>query len=158
MGLAPKCSGSPLQPDKNVICASALCAGHLEIIAALCLLKATAPMASRGLTGLLALGASCACAWSLSGQAATSSPLDATAAVPSLTYASPFDGYRVFQEVESRTWREVNDIVRQAGGHAGSMSSPMHAPQVSPSNGGGRMSPKAEPPVIAKPLAPTSKP
>ena len=53
---------------------------------------------------------------------AMASPLDATSPVPPLTYRSPFSEYRAFDEVEPKSWRQVNDTVREVGGHAGTLS------------------------------------
>ncbi|MCZ7566065.1 MAG: hypothetical protein M5U08_21640 [Burkholderiales bacterium] len=36
-----------------------------------------------------------------------------------LSYASPFAGYRTFDDVPLASWREVNDEVGRIGGHVG---------------------------------------
>jgi hypothetical protein len=46
-------------------------------------------------------------------------PLDAQAKVPAVEYRSAFEGYRPFAEQEPRDWRNANEEVRTAGGHAG---------------------------------------
>lgn len=51
--------------------------------------------------------------------AVRSNPLDPLAKVPSLEFRSAFEDYRPFVEGKRRDWREANDEVRAAGGHAG---------------------------------------
>lgn len=50
-------------------------------------------------------------------------PLDPQAKVPPVQFRSAFEGYRPFVDQEWRDWREANEEVRAAGGHAG------HRPQ-----------------------------
>ena len=47
------------------------------------------------------------------------SALDPRAKTPPLQFPSVFDGYRPFAQRELRDWRQANDEVRDAGGHAG---------------------------------------
>jgi hypothetical protein len=61
-----------------------------------------------------------------SAASASTSPLDAAAAVPALDYRSAFAGYRPFDDVEAKPWREVNDRARDVGGHAGVVTTPAH--------------------------------
>jgi hypothetical protein len=47
-------------------------------------------------------------------------PLDAKALSPAVEYRSAFEGYRPFAETDKlRDWRQANEEVREAGGHAG---------------------------------------
>jgi hypothetical protein len=50
-------------------------------------------------------------------------PRDPKAKSPPVEYRSAFEGYRRYAEPELRDWREVNEEVRNAAGHAG------HKPQ-----------------------------
>lgn len=45
--------------------------------------------------------------------------LDPQAKVPPVQFHSAFEGYRPFVEQERRDWREANQEVGAAGGHAG---------------------------------------
>lgn len=62
-------------------------------------------------------------------------PADATVAVPQPEYRSAFSSYRKAGFDEKRDWREVNDTVREAGGHAGALkdSPPADGRQAAPS-------------------------
>lgn len=51
--------------------------------------------------------------------AVRTSPLDPHAKVPPVEFRSAFEGYRPFVEQEQRDWREANEEVGAAGGHAG---------------------------------------
>jgi hypothetical protein len=51
--------------------------------------------------------------------AAKPDPADATVSVPTTRYDSAFSGYQAYQEQQPGAWREHNDAVGQAGGHAG---------------------------------------
>ena len=46
-------------------------------------------------------------------------PEDPAAPAPPLAYRSAFDGYKPFADEDVAGWREANDEVRAAGGHAG---------------------------------------
>ena len=46
-------------------------------------------------------------------------PRDAQAKSPPLEYRSALEGYKPYDEVERRDWREANEEVRNAAGHAG---------------------------------------
>jgi hypothetical protein len=46
-------------------------------------------------------------------------PADAQAAVAPFRYESAFSGYRSFREEPLASWREANEEVARAGGHAG---------------------------------------
>lgn len=48
-------------------------------------------------------------------------PADATVAVPQPEYRSAFSSYRKAGFDEKRDWRQANDAVREAGGHAGAL-------------------------------------
>jgi hypothetical protein len=54
-------------------------------------------------------------------QSKAADPLSAHPSPAPLTYKSAFEGYRSFRADEVPTWRSVNDAVRTAGGHSGSM-------------------------------------
>ena len=51
--------------------------------------------------------------------AVRTNPLDPQAKVPPVEFRSAFEGYRPFAERERRDWREANEQVGAAGGHAG---------------------------------------
>lgn len=46
----------------------------------------------------------------------TADPLDARAAVPAVTYVSPFIGYRPDGVIKVAPWKEANDTVARIGG------------------------------------------
>jgi hypothetical protein len=46
-------------------------------------------------------------------------PLDPQAKVPPVQFPSALKGYRPFVEQEGRDWRQANEQVGAAGGHAG---------------------------------------
>jgi len=46
-------------------------------------------------------------------------PLDSGANVPPVEFRSAFADYRPFAEQEMQDWRQANEAVREAGGHAG---------------------------------------
>lgn len=48
--------------------------------------------------------------------AAASDPGDAAAAVPPISYRSPFENYRVLGEDKNQPWIESNETVRNIGG------------------------------------------
>ncbi len=50
-------------------------------------------------------------------QAATAA--DAGVRVPAVKYDSAFNGYQPYREQKLAPWRELNDEVRQTGGHTG---------------------------------------
>jgi hypothetical protein len=60
-------------------------------------------------------------------QATPSRPDDPSAVVPGVVYESPFKGYVRYREEPSRPWREVNEEVARAGGHAGILGGSGHA-------------------------------
>jgi hypothetical protein len=71
-------------------------------------------------------------------------PLDPQAEVPPVQFRSAFEGYRPFVDQEKRDWREANDEVGAAGGHAGHrtgqgagerISKPQPGPQGAPAYG-----------------------
>ena len=62
-------------------------------------------------------------------------PTDPQAKVPAVQYRSAFEGYRLFADQEMRDWREANEEVGSAGGHAGHR----------PGQGPGRQSSKPQP-------------
>ena len=45
--------------------------------------------------------------------------MDPAAPVPPVKYVSPFAGYAPYREQDVASWRDVNDEVARAGGHAG---------------------------------------
>jgi hypothetical protein len=51
--------------------------------------------------------------------AGRTNPLDPQAKVPPVEFRSAFEGFRPFVEQERRDWREANEEVGAAGGHAG---------------------------------------
>ncbi len=51
--------------------------------------------------------------------AVRTNPLDPQAKVPPVEFRSALEGYRPFVEQERRDWREANEEVGAAGGHAG---------------------------------------
>lgn len=51
--------------------------------------------------------------------AGRTNPLDPQAKVPPVEFRSAFESYRPFIEQERRSWREANEEVGAAGGHAG---------------------------------------
>lgn len=56
-------------------------------------------------------------------------PADPVAAVPLVRYESAFAGYAPYREQNIAPWRDVNDEVARAGGHAGIFRGPgAHAP------------------------------
>ena len=63
-------------------------------------------------------------AWSIAAAAsaqgdARRNPLDPQAKVPAAQYRSALEGYQPFADQELRNWRQSNDEVGAAGGHAG---------------------------------------
>ena len=46
-------------------------------------------------------------------------PADPAAPVPPVKHESPFAGYAPYREQDVAPWRDVNDEVARAGGHAG---------------------------------------
>jgi hypothetical protein len=52
-------------------------------------------------------------------QPARSDPASQAAPVPAFKYDSAFAGYRGFREEPLAPWRDANDEVARAGGHAG---------------------------------------
>jgi len=46
-------------------------------------------------------------------------PTDAKLQSPAVEYASPYSGYRRYQDEKPASWRELNDQVLGLGGHAG---------------------------------------
>ena len=46
-------------------------------------------------------------------------PMDPQAKVPPVQFRSVFEGYRPFADQERRDWRQANEEVGAAGGHAG---------------------------------------
>lgn len=65
-------------------------------------------------------------------------PADPNAAVPSHRYVSDFAIYRKPQFEQKLDWREANDIVRDVGGHAGSLKDADEQPaarQTAPASG-----------------------
>lgn len=65
-------------------------------------------------TFLLCLGASAAAR-----SDARRDPVDAQARAPAVQYRSAFADYQTYREPEIEKWREVNDQVRDLGGHKG---------------------------------------
>lgn len=75
-------------------------------------------------------------------------PLDPAAAVPPVKYESAFTRYAPFREQSVAPWRDVNDEVARAGGHAGIFREHgTHAPAKS-----------AKPPVPGAAVKPDSAP
>jgi len=54
-------------------------------------------------------------------------PSDAAVPVPLPQYQSAFSGYRPPQADRKLDWKQVNDTVRDTGGHAGAMQNEMPA-------------------------------
>ncbi|MCW5576626.1 MAG: hypothetical protein KIT13_11075 [Burkholderiales bacterium] len=52
-------------------------------------------------------------------QSTRNHPADPAVAVPAPAHASAFAGYRPFGNEKPGAWRELNDGVARAGGHAG---------------------------------------
>lgn len=52
-------------------------------------------------------------------QSARPHPADPAAAAPATRHSSAFAGYRPLDNDKPAAWREVNDEVARAGGHAG---------------------------------------
>ena len=71
--------------------------------------------------------------------AGRTNPLDPQAKAPPVEFRSAFDGYRPFVEQERRDWREANEEVGAAGGHAGHRpgqgAGAVEKPQGEPSHG-----------------------
>lgn len=67
------------------------------------------------LYGLAALAAGCAAAQ----DKAPPNPADPGTAVQATTYTSAFEGYAGFSEQDPADWRQLNEEVGRAGGHAG---------------------------------------
>lgn len=67
--------------------------------------------------------------------AVRTNPLDPRAKVAPVEFRSAFEGYRPFVEQERRDWREANEEVGAAGGHAG----------LQPGQGAGEQSSKPQP-------------
>jgi len=61
-------------------------------------------------------------------QPARSHPANPAAAVPAVTHASAFDGYRPFANEKPGAWRELNDDVARIGGHVGILRGDTPAP------------------------------
>lgn len=55
-------------------------------------------------------------------------PADPGAPAPPPGHASAFDGYRAYRDEPVASWREVNDAVREAGGHAGVLRAEQQVP------------------------------
>ena len=72
-------------------------------------------------------------------EAVRANPLDPRAKVPPVEFRSAFEGYRPFVEHERRDWREANEEVGAAGGHAGHLhgegAATVGKPQGEPSHG-----------------------
>ena len=51
-------------------------------------------------------------------------PTDAQARVPAVEYRSAFADYQTYRDPEIQGWREVNDQVRDLGGHKGLAGKP----------------------------------
>ncbi len=72
------------------------------------------------------------------GTAAHAEPAALTAAAdpaqktPPITYQSPFAGDRAFQVLPPEPWPQVNDRVREIGGHMGSLQNDNAAPGAAP--------------------------
>ena len=64
-----------------------------------------------------------------------SDPRHPQAKVPPVEFRSAFEGYRPFVEQDRRDWREANEEVGAAGGHAGHR----------PGQGGGEQTSKPQP-------------
>ena len=85
----------------------------------------------------LATGSAFAQAPAASGAAATSQP-----GVPvRLDYRSAFEGYRAYQEAETRSWREANDEAGLLAGHVGQLK-----PMAASGNSAGPKPERAAPP------------
>ena len=76
--------------------------------------------------------------------AAEENVTDPAARVPAVSYRSAFEDYVSYREPAIAPWREVNDEVARAGGHAGILRA---APEEAKENG-----PRAKP-AIAQPVA-----
>ena len=62
-------------------------------------------------------------------------PMDAAVKVPPLAFSSAFEDYRPFDDQEQQDWRQANEQVGAAGGHAGHR----------PGQGPGRQTSKPQP-------------
>lgn len=80
--------------------------------------------------------------------AAASDPGDATAAVPPISYRSPFENYRVLGEDKNQPWIESNETVRNIGGWRA------YAKEAADANKAGA----AKPSTPSAPAAPTTPP
>lgn len=56
-------------------------------------------------------------------------PTEPNAAVPPAQYRSAFTDYRAHKEPEVANWRDLNEAVGAAGGHAGLTAKPSGAPK-----------------------------
>ena len=63
-----------------------------------------------------------------------SDPADTKAAAPGLRYESAFTGYRSFKQERPAPWRQVNEEVKGAGGHAAHGAPKAEAPGQVPSD------------------------
>jgi hypothetical protein len=67
----------------------------------------------------IAFAALAALALPAAAQQSRPDPADPAAAVPVVRYESAFAGYTPYREPNPVPWRDANDDVAQAGGHAG---------------------------------------
>jgi hypothetical protein len=58
-------------------------------------------------------------------------PKDPRAKAPPVEYRSALEGYRPYEEPQPRDWRQSNEAVGSAGGHAGQRPSQGEAAQTS---------------------------
>lgn len=74
-------------------------------------------------------------------------PTDPKASVPGVQYRSAFSEYQSYREPEIEKWREVNDQMKDLGGHKGHVAKPAaKAPaKPEPASEGAAQKPAADP-------------
>jgi hypothetical protein len=65
-------------------------------------------------------------------KSARPNPADPQAPAPEAQYRSAFSEYQPFREPEIEKWREVNDQMKELGGHKGHGAKPSEKPEPKP--------------------------